>query len=487
MLISIFVALTAYSAEITSVTVTDPFNSIVTLKADFSDGQQGDNVMIIIAEKTLTTPAPGQTFYGNNTYIAQAEVNEDKKCEISFKFTADSGEYKVYITDLTKNGKAEDISNAYGIFKFYKYDDILSYVEKLGKREYAQSDIYELLCDIGPSMGIDLSLYANNTEKQSYLEKNMYDLSQRLTDKSVAGVIEISELTNARYTIYTQIKNTILSSGVSGIISGNYLKAELDMTEFNNLSPVQKEKVYSSLTGKTYTSYELFKTDFELAITNAKKPQNTVAGGGGGGGGGAVAVMPSVSVDINETSQEIVKTYTFSDLIDAEWAREAVEYLAANNIINGVSENKFAPNDSVTREQFVKMLVLTFGMYDANAICEFKDTSENDWHYKFIASAKNCGIVNGISAENFGVNQQITRQDMCVMIYRAAKAKGVEFTTEKKEFADFESIDEYAKESVSFMSGEGIINGMGNNMFAPYDVATRAQAAKILHLFLKED
>ena len=176
-------------------------------------------------------------------------------------------------------------------------------------------------------------------------------------------------------------------------------------------------------------------------------------------------------------------TERFSDLSDAEWAVSAINALADKGIISGDDNGKFNPNNNVTREEFTKMVVLACGIYDENAECDFLDVGRDKWYYRYIASATKNGIITGIGGGRFGTAENITREDMAVIIRRAAAAANITFVQNKaySEFDDSDLIDEYAKESIKELYCAGIINGVGGNMFAPTENSTRAQAAKIIY------
>ena len=158
--------------------------------------------------------------------------------------------------------------------------------------------------------------------------------------------------------------------------------------------------------------------------------------------------------------------------------------MAKSGVVAGDENGNFRPNDTVTREEFVKMLVLATGNYDASAECAFSDTKVSDWHYRYIASAYNKELVKGVSETEFGTGALLTRQDMALLCRRASG--GLEAKREKKVFADDSDIADYAKEAVyELYMAEGI-SGMGDDAFSPLNPATRAQAATIIYnLFLK--
>jgi hypothetical protein len=178
----------------------------------------------------------------------------------------------------------------------------------------------------------------------------------------------------------------------------------------------------------------------------------------------------------------------FSDLSSAEWAKEAITSLYNNGIINGKTASTFAPNDDITRAEFAKIVVKAFGLEDTSAnTSEFSDVSPSDWYYTSVASAYNSGIIKGYENGEFGVNDKITRQDMAVIIYRAAQAAGKSITAVKDGviFDDAAGISTYAAEAVDALQKAGVINGMTETTFAPKSTATRAQAAQMIYGIVK--
>ncbi|MBQ7793089.1 MAG: S-layer homology domain-containing protein, partial [Clostridia bacterium] len=203
--------------------------------------------------------------------------------------------------------------------------------------------------------------------------------------------------------------------------------------------------------------------------------------GGSGGGGGAVSGGITVSSDIYNANQTAKSYTTFNDLEGAVWAAEAIEYLAEKGIVSGYEDGTFRPNDTLTREAFTKMLVDAKGLLDSTAECDYTDVTADFWAYRYIASAKNNAIVSGMGDGTFGTGLSVTRQDMAVMLARAA---GLSAASEC-DFTDFAYVSDYAKNSVSAMKQNGIINGYEDGTFRPQSNATRAEAAKIIYDMLK--
>ena len=184
--------------------------------------------------------------------------------------------------------------------------------------------------------------------------------------------------------------------------------------------------------------------------------------------------MPDKSV-----AEAIAAEDTFADLQDYAWATESINYLYRRGIVAGHGDGMFAPANDVKREEFVKMLVLSFDILDERAESTFDDCYATDWSYPYIASAQAQGLVTGYS-NFFNRTQEITRQDAAVMAYRFLSGMDFEIEGAELSFGDTEEIADYAVEAVSVLVACGIINGMDNGNFAPTEFCTRAQSAKII-------
>ncbi len=170
--------------------------------------------------------------------------------------------------------------------------------------------------------------------------------------------------------------------------------------------------------------------------------------------------------------------------VDANgWGKDYIEALFRRGIISGKSAGVFAPEAQITREEFVKLAVELFGLTDASLTCDFADVAPDAWYAPYIASAKHHGIVNGISADRFGVGAPITRQDMCKILYGMLVKMELagEAGTSELTFNDSAAIAPYATESVRALVDLGIINGDDQGNFNPQNNATRQEAAKLIY------
>jgi len=253
----------------------------------------------------------------------------------------------------------------------------------------------------------------------------------------------------------------------------------------------------SSKTVKLTATVEKGKVSEEETFTVTVSKKRNADGGSGSGSGGDYTFGSSI-IDIVSPVQStpapiVVATpapvVTFTDLGSVEWARTAITELANRKVINGRSATEFAPNDDITRAEFAKILVNAFGLVTpGSTVTGLSDVTDSSaWYYESIASAYNKGIITGYADGTFGINDKVTRQDMAVMVYRAANAAGltVNVMTAEINFQDADQIADYAKEAVTALQRAGVINGVSDTEFAPTATATRAQAAKIIYSLVK--
>lgn len=227
----------------------------------------------------------------------------------------------------------------------------------------------------------------------------------------------------------------------------------------------------------------------KVSVTVLKAANNSGGGGGGNSGSGSSKTntkgnvgggIPAIIPTVKDTP--IQNTQTFNDVDLSYWAYDAVEYLAKNNIISGNDNGDFEPGREITREEFVKLLSLALKLADESGTTAFADVLSGAWYEKYIASAVKNGIINGVSDTEFGIGRNVTRQDLAVMLYRAAK-----FLPEKKytQFGDDGKISDYAKDAVYTLKEYGIISGKSDSEFAPLEPASRAEAAMMIYRMIK--
>ena len=419
--------------------------------------------------------------------FASAEVSDDGKFEATIGFSHPDGEYDFHVIYEETEVKTT--------FNYITPARLATYIRQIKAGSISKTQLYESTLAYQNVITHNLANFATNKEKEIF--EYRLDASRNLligaTDSEIIEDFnEIIAFADGECNFIEGLEAISYSGYYYKYLLDNQRFTKIDFAAYNALTEAQKDRVTTAFTGKTFANADEVKVYFDAQVTaQAGAAPSPVPGGSGGGaiggGGGAVSGGSATEGNVNdrynygevgaEPEKVVVK---FNDIYSVSWAAEAITKLAEAGIIDGVSEGKFEPNGLVTREQFAKLLAVTLGIYDENAETDFTD-AKGGWYTPYIASVKNAGLINGIGEGMFGVGRNISRQDMAVMIYNALKYKGVNLSSAKTDFTDFESVEDYAKDAVKFMAGAGIINGMDNGSFAPNDNATRAQAAVLIY------
>ena len=215
-------------------------------------------------------------------------------------------------------------------------------------------------------------------------------------------------------------------------------------------------------------------------------------GGGSAGGSGSGATAPSDDKKPTETpdtgkeettgNEGETSSARFIDLGAHAWAADSINALASSGIIKGTSETTFSPAANITRADFALLLVRAFKLESENTE-NFADVNASDYFATELAIARNTGLVNGIGDNKFAPRNTITRQDMMVIVYRALEKLEMELETGDVDYADFDSVAEYAKDAVSALIASGLVNGKSGKI-APTDYTTRAEVAVLIKRIL---
>jgi fibronectin type 3 domain-containing protein len=176
------------------------------------------------------------------------------------------------------------------------------------------------------------------------------------------------------------------------------------------------------------------------------------------------------------------------------WAKEAIGLMANRRIALGASDREFLPDQAVTRAEFAALVTRSLGLAgDASAasskVAGFSDLSEKEWYFSAVKAAADAGIVSGYEDGAFQPYRKITRQEMAVMIHRAMMFAGYKQDGVQGDAVPFEDEGElqaWSKEAVSVMASMQIVNGVGQDRFAPDETATRAQSSAILYRMLQQ-
>ncbi|WP_036695987.1 phosphodiester glycosidase family protein [Paenibacillus taiwanensis] len=208
---------------------------------------------------------------------------------------------------------------------------------------------------------------------------------------------------------------------------------------------------------------------------------------------GVAAIIPNGRYDAKSGAVQLLSqepgtyaiayvNHTFRDVQSMVWAREAVEFLAARNVVKGVDGNSFAPARSVTRADYIVMLVRALGL-TAQHRSGFMDVASDKYYYEAVSIAKSLGITQGVGQERFKPNQAISREEMIVMTARALKQANrldVAYNPSvMSPFEDAKQVNSYAAASVSTLVEAGVLTGSGNRLYVQRH-ASRAEVAVLL-------
>lgn len=181
----------------------------------------------------------------------------------------------------------------------------------------------------------------------------------------------------------------------------------------------------------------------------------------------------------------------FTDVKSSDWFYDNVQYAYENNLFAGVSDTEFAPNSSMTRAMLVTVLYRAAGqpdMENENWGYPFADVDAESWYGKAVYWARMNSIVKGYSDEEFAPDEKISREQIAAILQRYADFKGI--TTEEKGdvsvFVDASQISVWARGNVEWAVGAGLISGKGSGRLDPAGSATRAEVAAMLQRFLEK-
>lgn len=243
-------------------------------------------------------------------------------------------------------------------------------------------------------------------------------------------------------------------------------------------------RVYDLLKGKNLNTISELISEYSNALQTVNTQNSGIGSENSGNnsslvsGGGSVSIPQGGNFSPNNGKINL----KFEDLDGVSWAYSAISRLFEKNVISGYSVTQFKPSNKVKREEFVKMLVCAMGLDNEKANNQFADVA-GDWSENYVAVAFAHNLVNGVSNGAFGKGMEIKRQDMSLMIYNALLASGYTPNGHSYNFSDEAS--DYARTAIAELSGMGIVNGVGDNIFNPFGISTRAEAAVIIDRAMK--
>lgn len=172
----------------------------------------------------------------------------------------------------------------------------------------------------------------------------------------------------------------------------------------------------------------------------------------------------------------------FEDVSYKAWYRDAVAYVYENHLLKGTSDTMFSPNLPMTRGMTVTALYRLEGSPEVSMDNPFEDVNQDQGYMEAILWASSVGIANGAGDHLFLPEEQVTREQIVVFLFRYAAGKGVDVTArgDLSVYEDEEEISIYAKDAMSWAAACHIVEGDADNKLNPGTAATRVDAAVML-------
>ena len=207
------------------------------------------------------------------------------------------------------------------------------------------------------------------------------------------------------------------------------------------------------------------------------------------GGGQYTFTMPSGPVTVAATfMDDNTMLNFFVDVPAGAYYYDAVLWAAEGGIVTGTDAVHFSPDASCTRAQLVTFLWRAAGSPVVNYAMNFNDVDGGAYYAEAVRWAASEKVVEGTTAETFAPDAAVTRAQVVTMLYRFAKAQGMDTTQGGmaiREFDDFDAVPAYALEAMDWAVNAGVLKG-DNNRLLPQDNCTRAQIVTMLYRALGE-
>ncbi|MGO5029838.1 S-layer homology domain-containing protein [Candidatus Agathobaculum pullicola] len=326
-------------------------------------------------------------------------------------------------------------------------------------------DIASILVAVYPSGGNHgtVEIYSLNGDTQY----NATDMGALEGSDPVGNLYSVRADTSAKLVVKVtpdtgyQVDNVVVQPGL--VASGEYTTMQ---SEGNNTFTCDMPTGAVALT----VQYS------EMSSSSSDDPGTSGGGGGGGGAAGGDTETPGTG--------EQPADLPFGDVASSAWYAEAVRYVYENGMMNGISANSFGPNATTNRAMIVTILHRLENT-PAAASSSFTDVVAGSYYADAVNWAAANGIVNGVSETSFAPNTAVTREQMAAILYRYAQYKGYSVTASNSltDYADASQISSYAIAAMQWANAEGLITGVTSTTLNPAGNATRAEVATILMRF----
>ena len=289
--------------------------------------------------------------------------------------------------------------------------------------------------------------------------------------------------------------NLSVSLGTGGTVSGTQ---EGDYTEGAVVSVTASANSGYSFFGWTATGIILESPSsrtiaFNMPTNNVELTANFTQRGAG-----TTGAMRPPSEEIVPYKEEVVPdpetpltggwSNPYADVANTAWFFEAVRFVTERGLMKGTSADKFSPDVFMSRAMLVTVLYRLEGEPSVSGDISFSDVESGEWYSDAILWASQNEIVKGYNNDTFGLNDPVTREQVVTILYRYAKAKGLDVSAsaDMSIFTDAASVSDWALDAIKWAVSVGIIQGRTATTIVPRETSTRAEVATIFKRYIED-
>lgn len=336
------------------------------------------------------------------------------------------------------------------VVEINKYPDDITYIVSLGRKLMNEliscKTIGEAEALFGACFVVRANMEANPSQKKNVCSLGLYllDAVSKVPSRAADFLVDFEEIVTAI---------SLNPDGATGLISaGKQL--------MSSLASLANDKTIDE------KYYQLRKLELKAAYTKV-----------------------ALSIGVNTAAAIETAFKKLTDVPEDEWYYEYVKYCVEKKLILGSSETKFSPNAKITRGMLVNAIWKLEGSPRVIYNLKFNDL-DNNKYAEAIRWTLSRGIINGYNDETFGPNDSVTREQFAKILYEYAKYKGnvTEEAIPELPFRDLEEIDDWAMEAVMYCYDKGYISGYegkDKGKFKPLGTTTKAEASKMLRIFIE--
>ena len=166
------------------------------------------------------------------------------------------------------------------------------------------------------------------------------------------------------------------------------------------------------------------------------------------------------------------------DDVSGHWAEDAINRWSGYGVVNGVGDNQFAPNGTLTRAQAAQVFANLLDLEVQADISRYTDVPEDSWYHTAIAQCVAAGILTGTGGSTMDPQSPVTREELFVMFARALNIRPQ--SSSDVTFGDSGEVSGWAQGYINALADRGFVSGVGGGMLAPGEAINRASVMSLL-------